>query len=252
VGALDDKVAVITGGESGIGLASAQLFVREGARVHVIGIQEGKLKEAVEHLGSDRAFASVADVTDEQAVHEAIESGYEHFGHLDVLFSNAGISGAVRPIVDYPGDVFARTLAVHVGGAFHVLKHGLPRLSDGGSVIITSSVVGLIGFAQISAYVAAKHGQVGLMRAAAKEVADRRIRVNTLHPGPTATAFQDAIEMEATGLPQAEAAEVFDGMIPLGRHTTPEEIARAALYLASDASAMVTASTFTIDGGLSG
>jgi NAD(P)-dependent dehydrogenase (short-subunit alcohol dehydrogenase family) len=158
----------------------------------------------------------------------------------------------VRPIIDYPGDVFARTLAVHVGGAFHVLKYGLPRLTDGGSVIITSSVVGLMGFAQISAYVAAKHGQVGLMRVAAKEVADRRIRVNTLHPGPTSTAFQDAIEMEATGLPQAQAAEVFDRMVPLGRHTTPEEIAQAALYLASDASAMVTATTFTIDGGLSG
>jgi NAD(P)-dependent dehydrogenase (short-subunit alcohol dehydrogenase family) len=252
VGQLDNKVALITGGESGIGLATAQLFVREGARVHLIGIQEAKLEEAVDRLGSDRAFASVADVTDEQAVHNAIESGYGNFGRLDVLFSNAGISGAVRPIVDYPGDVFARTLAVHIGGAFHVLKHGLPRLTDGGSVIITSSVVGLIGFAQVSAYVAAKHGQVGLMRAAAKEVSDRRIRVNTLHPGPTSTAFQDAIEMEATGLPQADAAHAFNGMIPLGRHTTTEEIAQAVLYLASDASAMVTASTFAIDGGLSG
>ncbi|PRY48956.1 NAD(P)-dependent dehydrogenase (short-subunit alcohol dehydrogenase family) [Geodermatophilus tzadiensis] len=252
MGQLDDAVAVITGGESGIGLACARLFTREGARVHLVGIQEGKLEEAVDQLGSDRASASVADVTDEQAVHDAVEAGFERFGRLDVLLSNAGISGAVAPIVDYPGDVFARTLAVHVTGAFHVLKHGLPRLTDGGSVIITSSVVGLMGFAQASAYVAAKHGQVGLMRAAAKEVAARRIRVNTLHPGPTSTPFQDAIEMAATGLPQAQAAEVFDGMIPLGRHTTVEEIAQAALYLASDASAMVTASTFTIDGGLSG
>jgi NAD(P)-dependent dehydrogenase (short-subunit alcohol dehydrogenase family) len=252
MGQLDGKVAVITGGESGIGLASAQLFVREGARVHLVGIQEGKLEEAVDRLGSDRASASVADVTDEQAVHEAIESGYADFGRLDVLVSNAGISGETRPIVDYPADVFARTLAVHIGGAFHVLKHGLPRLTDGGSVIIMSSVTGLVGIPQISAYVAAKHGQVGLMRSAAKEVADRRIRVNTLHPGPTSTEFQDAIEMAATGLPQSEAAEAFNGMIPLGRHTTPDEIAQAALYLASDASAMVTASTFTIDGGLSG
>jgi NAD(P)-dependent dehydrogenase (short-subunit alcohol dehydrogenase family) len=251
VGQLDGKVTLITGGESGIGLASARLFVREGARVHLIGIREAELKGAVDELGADRALASVADVTDEQAVHDAIESGYDRFGRLDVLFSNAGISGAVRPIVEYPGDVFARTLAVHVGGAFHVLKHGLPRLTDGGSVIIMSSVVGLMGFGQISAYVAAKHGQVGLMRAAAKEVADRKIRVNTLHPGPTSTAFQDAIEMEATGLPQSEAAEVFNGMIPLGRHATPDEIAQAALYLASDASTMVTSTTFAIDGGLS-
>jgi NAD(P)-dependent dehydrogenase (short-subunit alcohol dehydrogenase family) len=251
-GQLDGKVIVITGGESGIGLASARLFVREGARVHLVGIQKDRLKAAVDELGSDRALAAVADVTDEPAVHDAIESGYDHFGRLDVLLSNAGTSGVVRPIVDYPGDVFARTLAVHVGGAFHVLKHGLPRLTDGGSVIIMSSVVGLIGFEQISAYVAAKHGQVGLMRSAAKEVAGRRIRVNTLHPGPTSTPFQDAIEMAATGLPQAEAAQAFDAMIPLGRHTTPEEIAQAALYLASDASAMVTSTTFSIDGGLSG
>lgn len=119
-------------------------------------------------------------------------------------------------------------------------------------MIIASSVVGLIGFAQSSAYVAAKHGQVGLMRTAAKEFADRRSRVNTLHPGPTSTAFQDAIETAATGLPQAEAAAVFDGLIPLGRHTAPREIAQAALHLASDASAMVTSTTFAIDGGLSG
>ncbi len=162
-------------------------------------------------------------------MHDAIESEYERLGRLDVLFSNAGTSGAVSPIVDHPADVVARTLAVHVGGAFHVLEHGLPRLSDGGSVIITSSILGLVGFARSSAYVAAEHGRVGLVRAAAEEVADRRIRVNTLHPGPTSTAFQDAIEMAATGLPQAEAAAVFDGMIPLGRHTTPREIAQAAL-----------------------
>jgi NAD(P)-dependent dehydrogenase (short-subunit alcohol dehydrogenase family) len=191
-------------------------------------------------------------VTAEQAVHVALEAGCRRFGRLDVLFGNAGISGAVRPIIGHPGDVFAQTMAVHVNGAFHVPKHGLPWLTDGGSVIITSSVVGLVGLANISAYVAAEHGQVGLMRAAAKEVADRRIRVNTLHPGPTSTAFQHAIEMAATGLSQAAAAEAFDQLIPLGRHTTPEEIAQAALDLASDASAMVTATTFTIDGGLSG
>ena len=119
-------------------------------------------------------------------------------------------------------------------------------------MIITSSVVGPIGFAPSSAYVAAEHGQVGLMRAAAEEVADRRIRVDTLHPGPTSTAFQGAVELAATGRPQAEAAAVFDGLIPLGRHTTPREIAQAALHRASDASATVPSTTFAIDGGLSG
>ena len=252
MGQLDNKVALITGGESGIGLATARLFVAEGARVHLVGVDQPKLKAALDELGQDAAFTSVADVTDEQHVRDALQAGDEHFGQLDVLFSNAGISGAVGKIVDFPSEVFHQTLAVHIGGAFHVLKHGVPRLRDGGSVIITSSVVGLMGFPDLCGYVAAKHGQVGLMRAAAKEFAGRRIRVNTLHPGPTSTAFQDAIEMTVTGLPRDQAAAAFDALLPLGRHTTADEIAQAALYLASDASAMVTATTFSIDAGLKG
>ncbi|WP_460869535.1 SDR family NAD(P)-dependent oxidoreductase [Rhodococcus aerolatus] len=252
MGQLQDKVALITGGESGIGLASARLFVAEGARVVLLGLDDAALRAAVAELGEEHATARVADVTDEDAVAAAVAAGVERFGRLDVVFSNAGISGAVATIVDYPAEVFARTLAVHVQGAFHVLKHALPRVSDGGSVIITSSVVGLVGFGNLSAYVAAKHGQVGLMRSAAKECAPRRIRVNTLHPGPTSTPFQDGIEMTATGKSQADAAADFDAMIPLGRHSTVEEIAQAALYLASDASAMVTSTTFAIDGGMSG
>lgn len=252
MGALQGKVALITGGESGIGLASAKLFVAEGARVHLVGIDEAKLKAAVDEIGADKALGSVADVSDESAVADAVRAGAEHYGNYDVLFSNAGNSGELAKIVDYPSDVFALTLRIHVLGAFHMLKHTTPHMNDGGSVIITSSVVGLMGFGDLSAYVAAKHGQVGLMRSAAKELAERHIRVNTLHPGPTSTPFQDDIEMRATGKDQAGAAEIFDGMIPLGRHTSPEEIAQAALYLASDASAMITSATFKIDGGMSG
>jgi len=249
---LAGKVALITGGESGIGLATARLFVSEGARVHLVGLDGDKLDAAVADLGDEHALATVADVTDEAAVVRAIAEGVERYGRFDVLFSNAGISGAVAAIDEYPSDVFARTLAVHVLGAFHVIKHGAPHVPDGGSIIITSSVVGLMGFEGISGYIAAKHGQVGLMRAAAKEYVSRRIRVNTLHPGPTSTAFQDDIEMRATGKPRDEAAKIFDGLVPLGRHTTPEEIARAVLYLAADESAMMTSHTFAIDGGLSG
>jgi len=249
---LEDKVALITGGESGIGLATARLFVSEGARVQLVGIDESKLAAAGNELGDDKVLCSAADVTDEDAVRQAIGEGVDRYGRFDVVFSNAGISGAVAPIADYPSDEFARTLAVHILGAFHILKHGAPHVPDGGSVIITSSVVGLMGFAGISGYIAAKHGQVGLMRTAAKELAPRRVRVNTLHPGPTSTAFQDDIEMRATGKPREEAARIFDELLPLGRHTRPEEIAQAALYLASDDSAMMTSHTFTIDAGLSG
>lgn len=249
---VDGKVALITGGESGIGLAAATLLAESGACVHLVGLREPELQVAVKELGPDRAIGSIADVTDEAAVRAAVDAGVARYGGYDVVVSNAGTSGDVSPIQDYPSAVFDRTLKVHVLGAFHVLKHASPHIRDGGSVIITSSVVGLIGFAGLSAYVAAKHGQVGLMRAAAKELAPRRIRVNTLHPGPTSTAFQDDIEIRATGTDRASAAASFDELIPLGRHNTAEEVAQAALYLASDASAMVTSSTFAIDGGMSG
>jgi NAD(P)-dependent dehydrogenase (short-subunit alcohol dehydrogenase family) len=246
---LADKVVLITGGESGIGLATARLFAAEGARLHLVGLDADRLADAAREL---TALTTVADVADEEAVRRAVGEGVERYGRYDVLFSNAGISGDIVPIADYPSAMFAHVLAVHVLGTFHVLKHGAPQMRDGGSIIITSSAVGLVGAERLSAYVAAKHGQVGLMRAAAKELARRRIRVNTVHPGPTTTALQAGIELRATGRESEEAARLFDRMVPLGRHTTPEEIARAVLYLASDDSAMVTSHTLSIDGGMTG
>lgn len=248
---LAGKVTLITGGESGIGLATARRFVAEGAKVFLVGLDEGRLKDAVAELGA-AAGHDVADVTDEAAVEEAMKAAVGRFGPLDVLFSNAGISGSVCGVTDYPSEIFNRTLAVHVTGAFHVIKHGLPRMNDGGSIVITSSVVGLMGFGGLCGYIAAKHGQVGLMRAVATEVAPRRIRVNTLHPGPTSTAFQDEIEMAATGLARDEAAAVFDDLVPFKRHADPDEIAAAVVYLASDESAFVTRTTLSVDGGLAG
>jgi NAD(P)-dependent dehydrogenase (short-subunit alcohol dehydrogenase family) len=131
-----------------------------------------------------------------------------------------------------------------------MIKHTSPHLREGASIIITSSVVGLMGFPGISGYIAAKHARVGIMRAAAKEFAPRRIRVNSLHPGPTSTALQDDMEMRATGASQQEAAATFDQLIPLARHATPDEIARTVVYLASDDSAFMTGATVAIDGGL--
>ena len=132
-------------------------------------------------------------------------------------------AGEVGPVMVLSGEAdllsAARFLAVHVLGAFHVLKHGAPHVPDRGSIIITSSVVGLMGFPGISGYIAAKHAQVGLMRAAAKELASRRIRVNTLHPGPTSTAFQDDIEMRAPDHPARRQPGSSSGLVPLGRHS---------------------------------
>jgi NAD(P)-dependent dehydrogenase (short-subunit alcohol dehydrogenase family) len=132
-----------------------------------------------------------------------------------------------------------------------VLKHALPVMNDGGSIIITSSVVGLTGAAGVSGYVTAKHAQVGLMRTAAKEAAPRHIRVNTIHPGPTDTPFQHAIETAATGASEEQAAKIFEQMIPLRRHASPQEVARSVLYLACDDSSFVTGATLAVDGGMS-
>jgi NAD(P)-dependent dehydrogenase (short-subunit alcohol dehydrogenase family) len=167
------------------------------------------------------------------------------------VIAGAGISGVIAPVADYPEDVFEQVLAVHVRGAFLLCKHTLPYLGPGASVIIVSSVVGLTSDPGIAGYATAKHAQVGLMRTLAKEVAPRGIRVNTLHPGPVDNEFQHRIEVAATGRPAAEAAEIFEQNIPLGRHASAEEVARAALFLASDASSFVTGVTLPVDGGMS-
>jgi NAD(P)-dependent dehydrogenase (short-subunit alcohol dehydrogenase family) len=247
---LDNKVALITGGESGIGLATARLFAAEGARVHLAGLNAGRLAEAVAELGPDVAASSVTDVTDESQVIAAVAQAVGRFGGLDVLFSNAGISGAIAPITEYPTDEFRRVLDVHVLGAFHLLKHAWPYLREGASVIINSSVVGLTSDAGISGYATAKHAQVGLMRTAAKEAAGRGIRVNSVHPGPTDTEFQRDIEVTATGAPPDVAARIFDARIPLARHACADEIARSVLYLACADSSFVTGATLPVDGGM--
>ena len=247
---LDNKVALITGGESGIGLATARLFAAEGARVHLAGLSPDLLAAAAAELGPDVADWSATDVTDEEQVVAAVAQVAARFGGLDVLFSNAGISGAIAPITEYPTDVFRRVLDVHVLGAFHLLKHALPHLRDGGSVIINSSVVGLTSEAGISGYATAKHAQVGLMRTAAKEAAARGIRVNSIHPGPTDTEFQRDIEVTATGAPPDVAARIFEARIPLARHARTDEIARSVLYLACADSSFVTGATLSVDGGM--
>jgi NAD(P)-dependent dehydrogenase (short-subunit alcohol dehydrogenase family) len=247
---LANKVALITGGESGIGLATAGLFAAEGARVHLAGLSADLLAGAAAGLGADVAGWSVTDVTDEEQVAAAVAQAVGRFGGLDVLFSNAGISGAIAPITEYPTDVFRRVLEVHVLGAFHLLKHALPHLREGASVIINSSVVGLTSEAGISGYATAKHAQVGLMRTAAKEAAARGVRVNSIHPGPTDTEFQRDIEVTATGAAPAVAARIFEARIPLARHARTEEIARSVLYLACADSSFVTGATLPVDGGM--
>jgi NAD(P)-dependent dehydrogenase (short-subunit alcohol dehydrogenase family) len=247
---LRGKVAVISGGAGSIGAATARLFVAEGARVVITDIDADALEAVASELG-DAAAPHVADVTDSAQVRAAVALAVDHFGGLDVAFANAGVFGAVAPVAEYPEDVFDRVLAVNVGGSFLLARHALAAMRDGGSLILNSSVVGLTSDPGICAYATSKHALVGLMRTAAKEMAQRGIRVNTIHPGPVDNEFQHRIEVTATGLDAAGAGRAFEEMIPLSRHATADEVARVALFLASDESSFVTGAAVPVDGGMS-
>lgn len=252
---LESKTCVVTGGAGSIGLASARVFLEEGARVMLVDLHDAALDRAVESLAAaglprERIATRAADVTRAGDVSGFVDATVARWGKLDVLFSNAGNAGTIGSIESYPEDVFDEVYRVHVKGAFLACKYAIPRMSDGGSIVITSSVVGLMGSPGPYAYITAKHAQVGLMRSVAKEVAGRRIRVNTIHPGPTQNGFQADIERHLGAIMGRDATAALDELIPLHRHAQPEEIARAVLFLASDQSSFVTGSTLAVDGGM--
>ena len=247
---LQDKVCIVTGGAGSLGLASARRFLAEGAKLMLTDLRNGDLTRAAAELASDRVKIFAADVTDAGAVKAMIACTVANWGKIDVVFSNAGIQGVVAPATDYPEDVFDRVMAVHVNGAFLTCKYALPQMNDGGSIVITSSVVGAQAAPGSIAYATAKHAQVGLMRTLAREVARRGIRVNTLHPGPIDNSFQLEIEQGIGKMAGIDATDMLNQMIPLHRHAKPDEVAGSALYLASDLSSFVTGTMLMVDGGM--
>jgi NAD(P)-dependent dehydrogenase (short-subunit alcohol dehydrogenase family) len=249
---LQGKVCVVTGGAGSIGLESARLFLEEGARVLLVDLKEEALSVATRKLGSDEVAWSVADVSKADDTRAYLDKAVATFGTIDVLFSNAGNAGVIAPIVDYPDEVFDRVQAIHVRGAYNACKYGLPRMNDGGSIIITSSVAAFRGDPGAAAYITAKIAQIGLMRCVAREAAARRIRVNTIHPGPTDNSFQADLESHLGAILKRDATAMFNELIPLGRHATPGEIARSVLYLASDQSSFTTGTTLSVTGGMAG
>ncbi len=248
---LEGKVCVVTGGAGSIGAATARAFLAEGARVMLVDLRPADLEEAMQGLDRQRVASFTADVSAADQVRSCIDATVARWGEIDVLFSNAGNFGVVAPIDSYPEDVFESVYAVHVKGAFLLCKYAVPRMRDGGSIVITSSVAGTRGDPGVYAYITAKHAQVGLMRCLAKELAPRRIRVNTIHPGPVDNQFQHAVESALGSIIHRDAAAFFNEMIPLGRHAQADEIAQSVLFLASDRSSFTTGAMLMVDGGMS-
>jgi NAD(P)-dependent dehydrogenase (short-subunit alcohol dehydrogenase family) len=241
MGRLDGKVCVITGAASGIGAETAEVFAAEGAKVVGVDLAEGS--------PGDLAFQ--ADVSSEDDVKRVYDGAREAFGRIDVLFNNAGINpNDDTSVLDTSVEAWQRVQDVNLRGVFLCCKHGIPHLleSGGGSVINTASFVAVMGAAvsQIS-YTASKGGVLSLSRELGVEFARRGVRVNALCPGPVATPL--LLELFAKDEEQAARRMVH---VPMGRFGEPREIADAALFLASDESSYVNATSFMVDGGLSG
>jgi len=252
MGIMNHKVCIVTGGAGSIGLASAALLLQEGARVMLVGRNEENLAGAVGSLkaGADSLAFIKANVAETEDTKRYINTTVAKWGKIDVLFSHAGISGAIKPITEFPEEIFDSVMAINVRGSFLACKYALPNMNDGGSIIITSSIMGVTADPGVCAYATSKHALIGLARTVAKEVAPRKIRVNILGPGPIDNTFQTRIEERLTEVVGEDGTEMLNRAIPLGRHGRAEEIARMVLFLASDQSSFSTGSVFMADGGM--
>jgi len=245
---LTGKTAFITGGNSGIGLATAQLFIAEGARVAITGRDQQKLDRVAADLGPS-VVAIQADATDRVAMKRAVETAVEQLGPLDILFANAGIA-VHTPVTQDSIDAFEQVLKINLTGVFTTIMAAEPHLNDGASVIMTGSIIATAGLPGYAAYAASKAGVRAMARTLASELATRSIRFNIVSPGPIKTPIWDA------AAPTPEAFEQFEKYasrgIPLARLGEADEVAKTVLFLASDESAYVQAADIAVDGGMNG
>jgi len=248
-GQLEGKVVLVTGGSSGIGRATALTFAREGASVGVSDVNcEGgnetvsKIKDA----GGEGIFV-YADVVKATDVEAMVNKIVEVYGHLDCAFNNAGVSGIAVPTHEYPEDNWDHVTGINLKGVWLCMKYEIQQMlkQGGGTIVNTSSAGGLVGVGRgSSAYIAAKHGVVGVTKAAALEYAQQGIRVNAVCPGPTLTPW---LERAFASSPATE--DQLLALEPIGRFGTPEEIAEAVVWLCSDAASFVTGHAMAVDGG---
>ena len=242
---LQGKIALITGGTTGIGLAAARLFQAEGAQVYVTGRNETALAEVRRALPGVRALASdAASLEDVRTLARTLE---QEVGRVDVLFVNAGIA-QFAPLEQVTPDIYDRMFDINVRGAFFTVQHLLPLIPTGGSIVLTTSIAADLGMATTSVYSATKAALSSLTRTLANELVGRTIRVNEVSPGPIATPIFGKMGMSA------EQVEGFKGhmagMVPMKRLGSPEEVARTVLYLVSDDASYVTGAKITVDGGV--
>ena len=239
MGKLEDKVAVITGGTSGMGLASARRFVAEGAYVYIMGRRRAELDAAVLSIGRNvtGVAGDVAELADLDRLYQTLRAAH---GHVDVVFANAGM-GEVAPLGAISLESFDRTFAVNVRGTLFTVQKALPLLRAGGSIILTGSIAGVKGLPGFDVYSASKAAIRSFVRTWTVELKDRRIRANIISPGTIDTPI-------LAGLPKEAIAQLV-ATIPMGRMGTSEEIAAAALFLASADSSFITGIELFVDGG---
>lgn len=246
-GKLEGKVAIVTGGATGIGLAIAQRFVAEGAHVFITGRRQAELDKAEKLIGRN-VTAVPGDVSKLEDLNRIYETIAREKGHLDVVVANAGVADDA-PTAEVTPEQFEKIFSVNVSGAFFTVQKALKLLKDGGSIVVIASVVQYKGFPGLSVYSASKAAVRSLVRTWAAEFKDRHIRVNSVSPGPVGTPMLD-------GLAESEDAieatrKQFASLVPLGRIGRPEEIASAALFLASDEASFTTGFDLLADGGIS-
>lgn len=246
--ALDGKAALVTGGASGIGRASAIALAKAGATVAIVDVNEDGGKETatlvVEEAGGDAEFVR-ADVTQPDDVAAVVDKTVARWGHLDCAVNNAGTTGASAPTADYTLDEWTRTIELNLTSVFLCLKHEIPAMLErGGAIVNMASGAGLVGFPGLPAYVASKHGVVGLTKAAALEYASQGIRINAICPGSTRTPM-----LEGFMGGDEKLERMLTRPIPVGRLGRPEEIAEAVVWLCSDAASFVVGQALAVDGG---
>lgn len=241
---LNGRVAVITGGGSGIGLATAKEFVAEGARVAIFGRNQGKLEDAVRDIGGN-ALAVRGDATSTADLDRLFDEVHEKLGLVDIVVANAGLVGRQKLFADVSEADFDEMSAANFKGAFFTVQKSLPHLKDGASVILVSSALAHVGVPTSSTYSATKAAVISLAKTIAASLAPRGIRVNVISPGPVETSVWDNLPPQAR---EAQRANI-QAVVPMKRMGAPEEIARAAVFLASDDASYMTGSELVVDGG---